>query len=142
MLWDLARATIGLQRSRDSAMEQLVFALENASVAAAKRDISVEKGDEVFFCPSGLSTPKVVEGISLGSCVDVLEAGTSSSSGFGDGGGVGGAFGSSGEMMGALPPFPLLASPEAFMKFSNPLRLGTRKLYAMEYGAGGGCPRM
>lgn len=28
------------------------------------------------------------------------------------------------------------------MRFCSPLRLGTRKLYAIDWVAGGGCPRM
>src|SRR5437879_4370943 len=45
MFFVLASATIGLMRSRDSAIVQLVLALENDSVAAAKRETSVVVAD-------------------------------------------------------------------------------------------------
>jgi hypothetical protein len=45
MFFDLASVTIGLIRSKDSAMVQLVLAFENDSVAAAKREISVVVAD-------------------------------------------------------------------------------------------------
>ena len=142
MLRDFARDTIGLHRSSDSAMEQLVFAFENASVAAAKRDISVENDKGVLACPSGPSTLEVVEGISLGSCVEVLEAVTSCCPGFDNDGGFHCGVGFCEDVIGAGSPSDWLALPDAFMKFSNPFRFGTRKLYAMGYGVGGGCPRM
>ncbi len=59
-----------LQRSNDSAIVQFVLAFENASVAAAKSDISVEKGCDA---------DDVLDGISFGLLVEVFGAGASSS---------------------------------------------------------------
>ena len=68
---DLARATIGLHRSRDSAIVQFVLALEKASVAAVKMEISIVFDGAVEDLPlpgcTGSSMPEVLEGISLGS---------------------------------------------------------------------------
>lgn len=111
MFFDLARASIGLKRSMDSAIEQFVLALEKASVAAAKTDISVENGGEL---PT-ISLVGHADGISLGSLVDVLEAGGSCSI-FGEDSGVGGAFDG-------------FASSVALRKFCKPFMFGTRKLY-------------
>ena len=76
--WDLASETIGLHRFSDSCIVQLVFALENASVAAAKSDISVvnEGEDDPVGCV-GSFRPEVVEDISFGSWVDVMGDGSS-----------------------------------------------------------------
>ena len=71
-------------------MVQLVLALEKASVAAAKREISVENDAE---WEGSWLMPEVVDCISFGSWVEVMGA-ESSSCGGGVGGGVGGRFGS------------------------------------------------
>lgn len=94
---------MALHLERDSLIVQFVFALEKASVAAVKREISMAlvKEDEDLGGPTGLSRMVVEEGISLGSCVDVMGAGSSLPSRLGVGGGVGISFGSSVEVMGA-----------------------------------------
>ena len=61
-------------------------------------------------------------------------------SGFGEGGGEGGRFGCCDDVSGAGDPFGV-ADSDALRKFSSPLRLGTKKLYAIGAGAGGGCPK-
>lgn len=102
-------------------MVQFVFALEKASVAAAKREISVLNGAVVSSLVARLS-----DGISFGSCVEVMGAGCSLSGG-GVEGGVGGALGSPGEVIGAL-----LLEKAVFddsvtdRRFCKPLRFGTR----------------
>ena len=134
---------MGLQRSRDSAIEQFVFALENASVAAVKRETSIQlDAAEDFPGGAGSLIPEVLDGISFGSSVEVIGACSPVSPfpGGGDGVGVGGLFGSSGDVMGAVSSAELLAST-ALRRFCMPLRLGTRKLYAIAAGAGGGCRR-
>lgn len=85
---------------------QLVFVLENVSVAAVIRDTSIEleNADDLSGCIE-LSLPGVSQENSFGSCVDVI--GSCSpvfpfSPGFGDGGGGGIFFGSSDEAIGAL----------------------------------------
>ena len=134
---------MGLHRSSDSAIEQFVFALENASVAAVKRETSIQLDAAEDF-PDGVGSliPEVLDGISFGSSVEVMGACSPVSpfSGDGDGGGVGGVFGSLGDVVGAVSSAELLAST-ALRKFCIPLRLGTRKLYAIGAGAGGGCWR-
>lgn len=70
-------------------MVQLVLALEKASVAAAKREISVVKGAE---CEGSVLVPEVSDGIPLGSWLELMGAGFSPCGG-GVEGGVGGAFG-------------------------------------------------
>lgn len=119
-------------------MVQLVFALEKDSVAAAKREISVEKGAE---WEGALLVPEVLDGISLGSWVEVMGAGSSPCGGVVEGG-VGGAFGSSGDVIGAVSDAPVLADSLTERRFCSPLMFGTRKLYAIDWVAGGGCPRM
>ncbi len=66
------------------------------------------------------------EGISLGSWVDVMGAGSASSCALGDGGGVGGALGPSNGWEGCGLRVAGFASSTALMRFSRPLRLGTR----------------
>ncbi len=108
-------------RSSESAIVQLVLALEKASVAAVKREISVVMGaecDEVWL---------VLEGIALGSSVEVIGAGSSLSGG-GVAGGVGGRFGSSGDVIGAGSVVFSFAESVTESRFCNPLILGTRKL--------------
>lgn len=134
---------MGLQRSSDSAIEQFVFALENASVAAVKRETSIQLDvAEEFPGGAGSLIPEVLDGISFGSSVEVIGACSPVSPlpGGGDGGGVGEVFGSLGDVMGAVSSAEPLAST-ALRKFCIPLRLGTRKLYAIAAGAGGGCRR-
>ena len=119
-------------------MVQLVFALENASVAAVKSDTSVvSEVEDDSAGRLGLSSPGVIEGISFGSWVEVVGAGSScdpsSWSGLGEEGGVGSSLGSSVDVMGAEPGPDDLVSPDAFRKFSSPLRFGTRKLYAIAF---------
>ena len=59
-------------------MVQLVFALEKASVAAVNNETSVENdGADDFAGSMGWSLPDVSEGISLGSCEEVMGAGSS-----------------------------------------------------------------
>ena len=85
---------MALHFSRDSAIVQLVFAFEKASVAAVKRETSmvlVEVGDLRGLTES-LVSPSY-DGIALGSWVDVMGAGSSSPLRRGEGGGVGGVFG-------------------------------------------------
>ena len=121
-------------------------------MAAAKREISVVNEDDdapdvldgislgssVEVIGAGSSTLDfegdssfldVLEGISFGSSVDVMGAGSCASSGLGEVGGVGGA-----------PHLPAFVASEAWKKFSSPLAFGTRKLYAIGWGACGGCP--
>lgn len=134
---------MGLQRSSESAIEQFVFALENVSVAAVKRETSIQLDAAEDF-PGGVGSLifGVPDGISLGSSAEVIGACSPvspfSGGGGGDGGGVGGAFGSPGDVKGAVPSAELLAST-ALRKFCIPFRLGTRKLYAIGAGAGDGC---
>ena len=68
---DLASVMMGLHRSRDSAIVQFVLAFENASVAAAKIEISILLLTDAFEVPppgcTGSLTPDVSVGISLGS---------------------------------------------------------------------------
>ena len=104
-----------------------MFAWENASVAAVNKETSVENGDEDCAGSAGCSAPEVLEGISLGSSVDVIGA-DSPSSGLGDGGGVGMLFGLSEEFIGARSVSDDLASSEALRKLCSPFRFGTRKL--------------
>ena len=156
---------IGLKRSMDSAIVQLVLALEKASVAAAKREISVVNcGERVLLEWEGLPGAVVRDGISLGSWVDVFEAGASWED-EGDGGGVGGALrpsvegislGSWDEVLEAggvswstadlgdgggvngvfdFSVFDDEACSEVLRKFCMPFKFGTRKLYAIECGA-------
>ena len=120
-------------------------------MAAAKREISVVKGCDEH-------APEVLDGISLGSSVDVMGAGSSA---LGFEGGLsmlevleGISFGSSVDVMGAgssvfsglgeaggvggAANFPGLLSSKARKKFSSPLLFGTKKLYAIGCGACGG----
>lgn len=94
---------MALHLARDSVIVQLVFALEKASVAAVKREISIVLLEEEEDLGGSTEAWMVVveEGISLGSYVDVLGAGSSSPSRLGVGGGVGISLGSSVEVMGA-----------------------------------------
>lgn len=115
---------MGRQRSSDSAIVQLVLALEKASVAAAKREISVVKGAGWLGVVLVLLVAEVSDGVSLGSWLEVMGAGLSPCAG-GVEGGVGGAFDS-----------------VTARRFCSPLMFGTRKLYAIDWVAGGGCPRM
>ena len=136
---DFARATIGLHRSSDSAIVQLVFALENASVAAVKRDTSIELDDpeDLSGCIP-LSLPDVPGGISVASSVEVIGPCflvPLPSPAFGDGGGVRICSGLSEDVIGVS------SVSVALRKFWRPLRLGTRKLYAIGAGAAGGRPR-
>ena len=84
---------MGLHRSSDSAIVQLVFVCENVSVAAVNRDTSIElEGPDDLSGCMGLSLHDVSEGISFGSWVDVIGACSPVSPlspGCGDGGGVG-----------------------------------------------------
>ena len=77
---------MGSQRLRDSAIVQLVFAFENASVAAVKREISIALG-EVEAGGTGSLAPDMLVGISFGFWVDVIGAGSVDV--FGEEGGVG-----------------------------------------------------
>ena len=122
-------------------MVQFVFAFENASVAAAKRDTSVVKEWEEDVAGSvGGSSPEVLEGISFGSWEEVVGAGSSCDvfflCGFGEGD-VGSSLGSWVDVMGVDSEFDF-ASSDALRKFSSPLRFGTRKLYAIASQAAGG----
>ncbi len=121
---------MALQLERDSVIVQFVFALEKASVAAVKRDISMVLLEEEEDL--GVSTGSLIlvaaEGISLGSYVDVMGAGSSSPSRLGIGGGVGISLGSSVEVMGAGSSVGWEESSRAARKFWRPLRLGIRKL--------------
>ena len=120
---------MALHCERDSAIVQLVLALEKASVAAVKRETSVVLADvEELGGVMGSLIPVWLEGISLGSWVDVTGPGSSSLSGWVEGGGVGGAFGSRGEVIGAGSSMDAEEPPLAARKFCRPLRLGTRKL--------------
>ena len=104
-------------------MVQLVLAWEKASVAAAKRDISVENGAE---CEGSLVLLEVPDGISLGSWVEVIGAGFSPSGG-GVEGGVGGAFGSPEDVMGAVWfDRAFLDDSVTERRFFKPLMFGTR----------------
>lgn len=95
MSLDLASETMALQLERDSVIEQFVFALEKASVAAVKREISIVLVEEEDLGGStGSWMVVLVEGISVGSYVDVMGAGSSSPSRLGVGGGVGISLGS------------------------------------------------
>ncbi len=80
---------------------QLVFALENASVAAMNKDTSIAFGDADFAGCVEFSTPEVLEGIWFGSSVDVIGACSpvSPRSGPGEAGGVGSSLGSSVEIV-------------------------------------------
>ena len=71
------------------------------------------------------------EGSSLGSWVEVMGAGSSSPARFGAGGGLGGALGSGGEVIGAGSSTEEAEPSLALRKLWKPLRLGTRKLYAI-----------
>lgn len=122
---------MGRQRSRDSAIVQLVLALEKASVAAAKREISVVMGAGWVGVVLG---PGVLDGVSLGFWLEVMGA-CFSPCGGGVEGGVGGAFGSSGDVV-------CFDDSVTARRFCSPLMFGTRKLYAIDWVAGGGCPRM
>lgn len=104
-------------------MVQFVFALEKASVAAAKRDISVVNG-----AMGSLLVPRLSDGISFGSCVEVMGAGCSISGG-GVEGGVGGAWalGSPGDVIGALLlELAVFDDSVTERRFCNPLMFGTR----------------
>lgn len=77
------------------------------------------------------------EGISFGSLVEVIGSCSPVSPfslAFGDVGGLRISFGSSEDVTGAV------SISEALKKFWRPLRLGTRKLYAIGAGAAGGRP--
>lgn len=92
MFRDLARDTIGLHLSSDSEIVQLVFVLENVSVAAVNRDTSIEfeGADESAGCIEP-PFPVVFGDNSFGSWVDIIGACSPTSPlspGFGDGGGV------------------------------------------------------
>lgn len=118
-------------RERDSAMVQLVLAREKASVAAVKMEISVfgvvegDKEEEGDLRVGSLRL-EGEEGIELGSWVEVMGAGSAYSCSLGEGGGVGGAFGSwdgwerSGSRVAGFTSFA------ALMRFCRPLRLGMR----------------
>ena len=82
---------------------QFVLAREKESVAARKMEMSI-----VCSGAAGLEelaeSVEVLEGISLGSEVEVIGAGSSGiPSPFGEGGGVGGELGSCGDVFGAEP---------------------------------------
>ena len=127
---------MGSQRWSDSAIVQLVFALEKASVAAVKRDISILCGPvEVESDGTEPLAFGVLAGIALGSWVDVIDAG--SFEGLGEGGGVGKTFG--GFWRDAMDSASsVFSTSRALRKFSKPLKLGTRKLYVIGPGAVGG----
>lgn len=106
---------MGLQRSRDSAMEQFVFLCEKVSVAAAKRLISWVGGEVVG---------ELLLLMALGSVEDVMGARPAVSSGWdaaGEGGGVGYA---SAEEEVDVDVRPLAC--RILIMFSRPLMLGMR----------------
>ena len=107
---------------------QFVFAFENASVAAVNNETSAENnGLDDFAGWTGLSFPDVSEGISLGSSVEVMGAG-SPWSGVGDDGGIGGALGLLEDVIGDGSVPVACDSSDALRKFCSPLMLGTKKL--------------
>lgn len=134
MSLDLASDTMGSQRLRDSAIVQLVLALEKASVAAVKREISI-LGRVIDADGAESLAFDILDGISLGSWVDVIGAGSSEE--LGEGGGVGKGFVESCRDP-TVPPASDAPLSCALRKFSKPLRLGTRKLYAIGPDAAGG----
>lgn len=91
---------------------QLVFVLENDSVAAVNKDTSIEleNAHDLSGCIDS-SLSDVCDDISSGSCVDTIGACSPvspTSPGLGDEDGVGILFGSSGEAVGALSVFEAL----------------------------------
>lgn len=116
---------MGLQRSRDSAIVQLLLALENASVAAVKIETSVDSetvGDWGMFIGSS------VLGVVGDDLFRPTEAMIGVGSGFGEAGRVGGVLRSSEIVKGSVSFFGGNDSCFARINFCNPFRLGTRKL--------------
>lgn len=135
MFLDFASDTIGLQRSRDSAIEQLVLAFEKASVAAVNNETSIVfEGIADSIGRTSPSLLNLLDDISFGSSVDVMDPRSPvspfSCPNFGDGGGVANPLGLSAEASSLR-----VLESDALRKASSPLRLGTRKLYAIEAGA-------